>query len=71
MLPTFCPDLNYGDLDGVQDGGMAMEAFLEALSPQTGAARKVEIERQLLDYCALDTHAMVRLWSAFTGKAVS
>ena len=71
VLPTFCPDLNYGDLDGVQDGGMAMEAFLEALSPQTGAARKVEIERQLLDYCALDTYAMVRLWSAFTGKAVS
>lgn len=71
VLPALCPDLNYGDLDGVQDGGMAMEAFLEALSPQVSATRKAEIERQLLDYCALDTYAMVRLWSAFTGKAVN
>jgi len=71
VLPALCPDLNYGDLDGVQDGGMAMGAFLEALSPQTSAARKAEIERQLLAYCALDTYAMVRLWSVFTGKAMS
>jgi hypothetical protein len=48
-----------------------MEAFLEALSPPASATRKAEIERQLLDYCALDTYAMVRLWSACTGKAVN
>lgn len=66
VLPAVCPDLNYGDLDGVQDGSMAMEAFLEAISPQTAAARKAEIEQQLLDYCALDTYAMVRLWAAFS-----
>ena len=30
----------------LQDGGMAMEAFLEALSPQVSATRKAEIERQ-------------------------
>ena len=71
VLPALCPDLNYADLKGVQDGGMAMEVFLEALSPQASATRKAEIERQLLDYCALDTYAMVRLWSAFTGKAVN
>ena len=71
VLPALCPDLNYGDLKGVQNGGMAQSAFLEALSAQTSALRKAEIERQLLAYCALDTYAMVRLWSAFTGKAVS
>ena len=42
VLPALCPDLNYGDLDGVQDGGMAMEVFLEAISPQTSAVRKAE-----------------------------
>jgi len=68
VLPALCPDLNYGDLEGVQDGGMAMGAFLEALSPQTSRARKAEIERQLLDYCALDTYALVRLWSIFSGS---
>lgn len=70
VLPAICPDLDYGDLDGVQDGGMAMDAFLEALAPQTSTARKREIEQQLLVYCALDTYAMVRLWSRFSGVAL-
>ena len=67
VLPAVCPDLKYGDLEGVQDGGMAMEAFLEAVAPQTSIERKTEIERQLLRYCALDTYAMARLWAAFSG----
>jgi hypothetical protein len=70
VLPALCPDLTYGDLDGVQDGGMAMEVFLEAISPQTSAARKAEIEHQLLAYCALDTYAMVRLWAAFSNSSL-
>ena len=70
VLPALCPDLKYGDLDGVQDGGMAMDAFLEALAAQTCQARKSEIEQQLLAYCALDTYAMVRLWSVFSGSAL-
>lgn len=70
VLPSLYPDLQYADLDGVQDGGMAMNAFLEALAPQTSKARKSEIEQELLAYCALDTYAMVRLWSAFSGSAL-
>jgi hypothetical protein len=70
VLPALCPDLHYGDLDGVQDGGMAMDAFLEALAPQTSKTRKSEIEQQLLAYCALDTYAMVRLWVAFSGTSL-
>jgi hypothetical protein len=66
VLPALCPDLCYDKLDGVQNGGMAMHAFLEALDPQTTPVRKCEIESQLRKYCALDTYAMVRLWSAFT-----
>lgn len=70
VLPALCPDpnLHYDKLDGVQDGGMAMSAFVEAIAPQTTPVRQAEIERQLLDYCKLDTYAMVRLWSAFTGQ---
>ena len=70
VLPAICPDLKYADLDGVQDGGAAMDAYLEALSPQTTAARKAAIEQQLLAYCALDTRALVRLWAAFTGNTL-
>lgn len=71
VIPALCPDLSYDNLEGVQNGGMAMVAFLEALAPETSAVRKAEIESQLLAYCALDTYAMVRLWSAFTGTALN
>ena len=70
VLPTLCQDLEYGQLEGVQDGSMAMEAFVEAMDPATTQARKAEIERQLIAYCALDTLALVRLWSAFSGSKV-
>jgi len=70
VLPALCPDLRYGDLDGVQDGGMAMDAFLEALAPQSSTERREEIEQQLRAYCALDTYAMVRLWSIFSGSSL-
>ena len=66
VLPALCPDLHYSQLDGVQDGGAAQQAYLEAITPATPAARKAELERQLLAYCHLDTWAMVRLWAAFT-----
>lgn len=70
VLPALCPELHYDVLDGVQDGGAAQQAYLEAITPATSAPRKAELERQLLAYCSLDTWAMVRLWSASTGQPV-
>ncbi len=70
VLPAACPDLSYDQLTGVQDGGMAMAAFTEAISSDTPPDRKAEIESQLLAYCELDTLAMVRLWQLFTGRGV-
>ena len=68
VLPAVAPDLSYDQLDGVHDGGMAMEAFREALSPETTPARKAQIKQQLTDYCRLDTYAMVRLWQFFSNR---
>ncbi len=68
VLPAAVPELRYDALEGVQDGGMAMEAFLEAIHPDSSAERKAEIEQQLLAYCQLDTYAMVRLWQVFAGR---
>ena len=68
LVPAVVPELRYDALDGVQDGGMAMEAFLEAIHPDTHAERKNQIEQQLLAYCKLDTYAMVRLWQVFAGR---
>jgi len=68
VLPAIAPDLSYDKLDGVQDGGMAMTAYLEAVHPQTASNRKDEIRQQLSDYCSLDTYALVRLWQYFIGR---
>lgn len=68
VLPSIVPELRYDALDGVQDGGTAMDAFLEGIHPNTSADRKAQIEQQLLDYCKLDTYALVRLWQVFAGR---
>ncbi len=67
VLPTLCPDLSYESLDGVQDGGMAVGAYQEAIAPETTDERKLQIENQLHEYCKLDTLAMVRIWEIFRG----
>lgn len=68
VLPAVAPELRYADLEGVQDGGMAMKAFLEAISAVTTSLRRAQIEKQLLSYCGLDTYAMVRLWEFFSAR---
>lgn len=68
LLPAVVPALRYDALDGVQDGGAAMTAYLEAIHGDTPAERKAEIQRQLLAYCGLDTYAMVKLWQVFAKR---
>lgn len=65
VLPALVPELKYSDLDGVQDGNMAIAAYLEAIAPETTIVRKQAIEQELRKYCELDTYSMVRIWQAF------
>ena len=67
VLPAAIPELSYSQLDGIQDGGMAVSAFMEAIAPATSAERTTELQKQLHSYCQLDTLAMVRLWHFFRG----
>ena len=67
VLPAIA-DLDYKDLDGVQDGSMAMDAYLEAIHPDTELERREAIRAHLLAYCKLDTYGMVRLWQHFSGR---
>jgi hypothetical protein len=71
VLPAIAPDLSYEALDGVQDGGLAMEAFQEAIATTTTPERRATIGNQLHAYCELDTYAMVRIWMYFTGYPAS
>lgn len=68
VLPTIAPDLDYAALPGVRNGGMAMDAYLEAIAPDTSPSRRAEIDVQLRAYCRLDTYAMVRIWQHFAGR---
>ena len=61
VLPTIAADLRYSELEGIQEGTAASEGYLEAIDEVTSAARKTELEEQLLRYCKFDTEAMVRL----------
>lgn len=65
VLPALVPELSYSNLEGVQDGTLAILAYLEAIDPATSEARKLELQTQLLNYCKLDTYAMVKIWQAF------
>ena len=65
VLPTIAPDLDYGSIEEVQDGTAAQLAYLEAIDPETDEIRKRELSRQMLEYCELDTLAMVRLVKFF------
>lgn len=65
VLPTIAPELAYDGLI-VADGGMAQQAFIEILHPDTKAKRREELRQGLLTYCERDTFAMVRLAEFFT-----
>lgn len=61
VLPTIAADLDHSLLDEVQDGLSAQAAFHEAIDPDTPGERRQALRRALLEYCALDTLALVRL----------
>ena len=67
VLPTIAPDLNYSG--EVQDGNDAMDAYLEIIDAATSPARRELLKQELLEYCKLDTLAMVRLVRFFAGIA--
>jgi hypothetical protein len=68
LLPAIASDTSYDKLDGVRDGSMAVTAYIEAIHPKTSSDRKDQIRRELLNYCSLDTYALVRLWQHFLGR---
>lgn len=68
VLPTIAEgasDLDYEKLDEVQNGLLAQEAYLEIIRPDTSMERRDDLARKLLEYCKLDTLAMVRLVEYF------
>ncbi len=61
VLPTVAPHLDYGSLGEVRDGAAAGTAYLRIIDPETDAAEPRRLERELLEYCKLDTLGMMEL----------
>ena len=59
ILPALVPELSYDDLE-IKEGGTASNTFLSMVNGTFGGDIK-EIRRQLLEYCKLDTYAMVKI----------
>ena len=62
VLPALFPDdytLDYENLEGVKRGDQAMAAFRKM--PSMSEEEKQQVRNQLLEYCKLDTYAMVMI----------
>jgi len=62
VLPALVPEMNnaYQELEGVQNGGEAMNAFANMSKLEDN--EKERLRSSLLEYCKLDTLAMVRVF---------
>jgi hypothetical protein len=61
VAPAILPEMDYANLQGINEGMGAANGFLEAIDPNTTPQRKAELEEQLLRYCRFDTEAMVEI----------
>lgn len=63
VLPALFPDnpsLDYHNLQGVHNGGEAMNVY--PLMSQMSHDEQQSVRENLLRYCKLDTYAMVKIW---------
>jgi hypothetical protein len=67
VLPTVDAELDHALLEEVQDGLSAQAAYHEASDRLTSPERSEALRRSLLEYCALDTLALVRVAHRFAG----
>lgn len=61
VLPTIAPEMDYGDLGEIQDGGAASAAYLELTAEETAVERRQALRHGLLKYCERDTLAMIEV----------
>jgi CRISPR/Cas system-associated exonuclease Cas4 (RecB family) len=61
VLPVLVPELSYNNL-GVQNGSMAFTQWHRLIFDNLSKTEKAKIKKDLLEYCKLDTWAMVKIW---------
>jgi hypothetical protein len=61
VLPVLCPEITYSDLD-VNNGTMALDTWGRMILDENFAEDIEQTRKNLLDYCKLDTLAMVEIY---------
>lgn len=61
VLPVLVPELSYKALD-IQEGGSAQRIWMQTVLDGKNTEQKEKILKDLLEYCKLDTLAMVEIW---------
>lgn len=61
VLPVLCPDISYSDLD-VNNGTMALDTWGRMVLDPNFNEDKETTRKNLLEYCELDTLAMVKIY---------
>jgi hypothetical protein len=60
VLPAVVPEMTYDNME-IQEGQMASLQYLRMIDPGTPEGERERIKKDLLEYCAQDTWAMVRI----------
>lgn len=63
VLPVLAPQLSYKSL-AIQEGATATTKWNDLVTGNTTAEEAEQLRSALLEYCALDTEAMVEIWHA-------
>jgi hypothetical protein len=61
VLPVLDPELSYKELN-ISDGSMAMNSWKKLVFETENEVEKEQIKKDMLEYCKLDTWAMVRIF---------
>lgn len=61
VLPVLVPELNHQDLE-ISDGASAQRIWMDLIFKDKNSDQKEKILSNLLEYCALDTFAMVKIY---------
>ncbi len=66
ILPVLVPELSYKDLE-IQDGTAAQRTWMHTVLDGKNQELKDQIMSDLVEYCKLDTLAMVEIWRVLHG----
>ena len=66
VLPVVVPELSYKEL-GIQEGSSAQRLWMDAVIRDKEGVNKEELFNDLIEYCKMDTLAMVEIWKVLEG----